>query len=97
MSIAAWRRPDRGHAHHSLLVATSPVRDLLLFAKHLFVAAKVAGITEQRLIALRRISRDLGWTLSNPPVRWPGGTPRAYDSGMSTLHKRWRSRVRKAR
>src|SRR5215831_1772220 len=42
MSIAAWRSPDRGRAHRSLLVAY--VRDLLLCAKDLFVAAKVAGI-----------------------------------------------------
>jgi len=40
MSIAAWRSPDIGRAHRSLLVATSPVRDLLLFAKHLFSAAR---------------------------------------------------------
>ena len=39
MSIAAWRSPDRGRAHRSLLVATSPVRDLLFRAKDLFVAA----------------------------------------------------------
>ena len=42
MSIAAWRSPDRGRAYRSLLVATSPVRDLLFRAKNLFIAAKVA-------------------------------------------------------
>src|SRR6516225_9653145 len=71
MSIAAWRSPDRGRAHRSLLVATSPVRDLLFRAKNLFIAAKVA--TEQRLIALRRtLARPQKW---EPPVHCPGGTP----------------------
>src|SRR5262249_55476945 len=38
MSIAAWR--SRGRAHRSFLVALPPVRDLLLCAKHLSVAAR---------------------------------------------------------
>jgi hypothetical protein len=33
-------------------VVLLPVRDLLLVAKHLFVAANVVGNTEQRLIGL---------------------------------------------
>src|SRR5262249_45993430 len=71
MSIAAWRSPGRGRAHRSLLVATSPVRDLLIRAKDLFVAANVAGIhrTEIDRTLRRTLARPrevLGWTLSTP-------------------------------
>src|SRR5262245_4063231 len=42
------------------------------------------GFIEQKLIALRRtLARPrevLGWDASNPPVCWPGGTPRALIS-----------------
>src|SRR5262245_13963748 len=96
MSIAAWWSPDRGRAHRSLLVATSPVRDLLLFAKHLFGAAKVAGIHRTEI---DRTATDACSTSGVsrvgpcPTPRYAGqGYPSRIKLGVPKIHKIQKSR-----
>ena len=57
-----------------------PVQDLLFRAKDLFVGANVAGMHRTEIDRSATgdshdLGRSSGGTLSNPPVRWPGGTP----------------------
>ena len=39
--LASWRRTKLRRAAGCLLVALAPVRDLLIYAKHLFVARRI--------------------------------------------------------
>ena len=82
MSIAAWRSPDRGRAHRRLLVATSPVRDLLIRAKHLFVAAKVAGIHRTEIDRSATHARLISGSSRVGPVQPPGYPAQGYPARL---------------
>ena len=69
------------------LVAPVPVRDLLLRAKDLFIAAIVAGIHRTEMIPLRgtlaRPREVLGWDPVQPPGTLSRGYPARIKLGQS--------------
>ena len=73
------------------LVAPVPVRDLLLRAKDLFIAAIVAGIHRTEMIPLRgtlaRPREVLGWDPVQPPGTLSRGYPARIKLGVPEISK----------